>query len=64
MKRRETALRRIKEMKKEFVRRLTTIQAMRQQNRNQRQGGECAISSQSGVPQEEVQKKPQLGTTQ
>jgi hypothetical protein len=30
----------------------------------QRQGGECVPSTSSGVPQEEVQKKHQLGTTQ
>jgi hypothetical protein len=31
---------------------------------NQRHGGECGLSVTSGVSQEEVQKKPQLGTTQ
>jgi hypothetical protein len=41
------------------------VQAMWQQNGNQRQGGECVLSvTTGGVSQEEVQKKPQLGTTQ
>jgi hypothetical protein len=40
------------------------VQAMWQQIGNQRQGGECVFSSQLGVSQEEVQKNPQLGTTQ
>jgi hypothetical protein len=32
---------------------------------NQRQGGECVLSVTNwGVSQEEVQKKPELGTTQ
>jgi hypothetical protein len=34
------------------------------QNGNQTQGGEGVFTSQLGVSQEEVQKKPQLGTTQ
>jgi hypothetical protein len=40
------------------------VQAMRQQNWYSEAGWRVCYSSRLGVSQEEVQKKPQLGTTQ
>jgi hypothetical protein len=43
-----------------------TVEEVPKEPGNQRQGGECVFASQlgEGGSQEEVQKKPQLGTTQ